>query len=494
MGTILDSYRAFKDRTRQETIDEEAQRRYNTKEAADAALVERINQEIAKIIPELSGENAVKAEAPDIKKASDEAAASKLNQQYESGETLQPEQETAIMKAAAAKYPSLGDLPARSAAHNLTLLGKPGGNLSKLSDIQKFGYGMPEKPTSTPEGDAAGAAAGKMFSSDVRKNAKPDYNKLLLRTSSELSPLMVKAGVGPGDVPVLGALERGAERQSNEDIAAKRGATAGGLNGWRQRSDDWDKISAIPAGPDKDQAIQDYLYKWAPSVGYGASPESINQAERKAVAVGNATLPVKAQTQYATTTAAERAQRDIQKENPMLTAEGSTKLSQSALAIKNLELLKGELERNNVGYFDIIKKTGQFANPKVNNAFQQVSEIVGRQQSGAAIANHEWDNFGKEILNKNFLLTPEGRQTALDNIDDYLDRFHSVGTLQTSDEEWYKKYNERARKSRASSGQGSKPTATPTQPQSGPAIGTVKGGYRFKGGNPADKNSWEPVK
>lgn len=28
----------------------------------------------------------------------------------------------------------------------------------------------------------------------------------------------------------------------------------------------------------------------------------------------------------------------------------------------------------------------------------------------------------------------------------------------------------------------------------GPAVGTIKGGYRFKGGNPADKNSWEPVK
>lgn len=35
-----------------------------------------------------------------------------------------------------------------------------------------------------------------------------------------------------------------------------------------------------------------------------------------------------------------------------------------------------------------------------------------------------------------------------------------------------------------------KPTTTPNAP----AVGTVKDGYRFKGGNPADKNNWEKVK
>lgn len=37
------------------------------------------------------------------------------------------------------------------------------------------------------------------------------------------------------------------------------------------------------------------------------------------------------------------------------------------------------------------------------------------------------------------------------------------------------------------------PGGAPQAPQGAPAPGTVQGGYRFKGGNPADPNSWEPV-
>lgn len=37
-------------------------------------------------------------------------------------------------------------------------------------------------------------------------------------------------------------------------------------------------------------------------------------------------------------------------------------------------------------------------------------------------------------------------------------------------------------------------TAAPTDKPAAPAVGTVKDGYKFKGGNPADKNNWEKVK
>ena len=36
-------------------------------------------------------------------------------------------------------------------------------------------------------------------------------------------------------------------------------------------------------------------------------------------------------------------------------------------------------------------------------------------------------------------------------------------------------------------------TAQPTTTATGPAVGTVHNGFRFRGGNPNDRNSWEPV-
>lgn len=167
------------------------------------------------------------------------------------------------------------------------------------------------------------------------------------------------------------------------------------------------------------------------------TPDIINKEANRAAA-----------TSSASTRGTEMTKRDVQREQPMFSGENVLKVSQSAIAVKNLQRLRDELSAGNVNYFDIVKETGQFVNPKVANAFQQVGEVVGRSQSGAAIADHEWKQFGKEILNKNFLLTDQGRQTAIENLDDYIERFYNNGQLLTSDPDWYQKYNERGKTGR----------------------------------------------
>jgi hypothetical protein len=161
-------------------------------------------------------------------------------------------------------------------------------------------------------------------------------------------------------------------------------------------------------------------------------------------AVEGAKTPELTKRAYLNKDATERAARDIQATHPMLKGDAATKVTQSAMALKNLVNLRDKLAAGNIEYFDMIKKTGQFSNPQVNNAFQQVSEIVGRQQSGAAINNAEWEAFGKEILNKNFLLTEAGQKTALENLNDYIGRFYSVGQLHTADDNWFESYSKRA--------------------------------------------------
>lgn len=116
----------------------------------------------------------------------------------------------------------------------------------------------------------------------------------------------------------------------------------GGMNGWMERSKDWDAISQMPDGEEKEKAKVAYLYKWSPSTGYSASPEGIKQAANKAVAVETATSPIKTQTAANTSAASTKAKLEAEKGNLVLSETASERLGDVQASMSQLgELVNG---------------------------------------------------------------------------------------------------------------------------------------------------------
>jgi len=69
------------------------------------------------------------------------------------------------------------------------------------------------------------------------------------------------------------------------------------------------------------------------------------------------------------------------------------------------------VENGQVNYFSLTG-VGAITDPKVYQLYKTVSEYYARPQSGAAITETEWKNFAAQLVNKNYMLTPEGRDAA----------------------------------------------------------------------------------
>ncbi len=159
-------------------------------------------------------------------------------------------------------------------------------------------------------------------------------------------------------------------------------------------------------------------------------------------------IPLATREASATTTAREVAGRNVQAAQPILGKAEREALLDSYNGVDYLNTLKSAIVNGNIDWFDP-GKAGEFKNAKVNNANTQLVEVIGRNRSGAAISETEWKNFAKEIMNRNFLLTDEGKKTAVDQLDTFIDRFFASGSTAYGNENWYNQVKEMAKKSRA---------------------------------------------
>lgn len=108
-------------------------------------------------------------------------------------------------------------------------------------------------------------------------------------------------------------------------------------------------------------------------------------------------------------------------------------------ALDNAQVVKKALERPDASTYFATGKGGVFIKPDVFQAMEMLKELWGRAQSGAAISAGEWKSFERQLLNKNLLLTEEGRKTALNNMGSFINRQQTFGSAITKDSDWYNK-------------------------------------------------------
>lgn len=162
---------------------------------------------------------------------------------------------------------------------------------------------------------------------------------------------------------------------------------------------------------------------------------------------------------------AQNAQNELLKAYAEIDLAQGKSLSQEASARMQATVQPGETERMMAEHQRLLRvdPTGKAAQEYMDNAlaFKGAGRRVPPQEARQRLLENYADNWEKMDFMEKKELQSKGIKTYEDYVK-YRDRVAGVAPSQ-------------------STGSG------------GPAVGTIMDGYRFKGGNPADKNNWEKV-
>jgi hypothetical protein len=225
------------------------------------------------------------------------------------------------------------------------------------------------------------------------------------------------------------------------------GGSGGGLSGWKMKNEQYDVISAMEPGPERDNAVREWQMRWATSTALGMSPEY--REAKAAQAAANTTARIGAESGMADVsaeTAAKKASGSKRgavagaydaaaKGMYSVTGPDATRLGTAVMAIDAMNTMADRIDSGDVGFFSLTG-VGKFTNPEANKRFQVINEYYARPLSGAAINAKEWSQFKREVLDKWDTLTPEGRKAASVRLREIARSNAQAGAIITKDDKW----------------------------------------------------------
>lgn len=155
--------------------------------------------------------------------------------------------------------------------------------------------------------------------------------------------------------------------------------------------------------------------------------------------------------------------------------------------------LSGQDYKDTIGMFNDLKKDPS-SGPEIKPALDAVkSELTGTipgLPGKDVVGEKNYSDFVSKFLPAYGRLGPEDRLKALD--------FKNPNSLVNQIKQQFARSPQQMMKDRilnysGAAEAGAAPAPSPAKPQA-PTIGTVKNGFRFKGGDPATPAAWEPVK
>lgn len=123
--------------------------------------------------------------------------------------------------------------------------------------------------------------------------------------------------------------------------------------------------------------------------------------------------------------------------------------------------------------------------PNLEKLKSQIADKLGRLRSGGAVNSDEMETFDA-LISKVKDLAFTDVNDAVSTLDDIAYEAKIIMEGVDPDESFRKRLKGK--------GLEYKPSSRVPESGSGPKVGSVEDGYRFKGGNPADPKSWEKVK